>query len=382
MMERYPFFESGKLAGYVRAFSDFVEVMVEDRLYLYLWEKDCGFLHSGGGSFLRAVYEPPLDNSAGSAVDLEARVREAAQAVGDKLRGRRVMVDFSGGKDSTLNLLAVAMLSELVGFRAIPVYVHVPYLEPPSSIDYAERVAGRLGLELEVVEADRRMMLFYLNRDGLPRRGTRWCTFLKMKALREAMKAVGADIEAKAERIAESGKRAEKLSKTFAKTAYLAGKTLNLVYDMPIEQVALELVSRRFVHPHYLEGLPRVSCSLCPYKGLYELAISREHKLEDWGLVEHSVKRLHQRYYHALSWEEYWSYALWRYDPTVALMRAREVQRIRSEEELSLERAKSMFSSLWREENLKALRECASTAPGAFGRLPNSILNFDVLESL
>ena len=381
MMERYPFFKGGRLAGYVRTFSDFVEVL-EGGHRLYLWEGDRGLLHEGRGDFMMAVYEPPLEKPTGGCADFEERVRQAAEALGDKLQGRRVMVDFSGGKDSTLNLLAVVMLSELVGFRAIPVYVRVPYLEPPSNIDHAERLAGRLGLKLEVVEADRRMMLFYLNRDGLPRRGTRWCTFLKMKALREAMKAVGADIEAKAERVAESGKRAEKLSKTFAKTAYLAGKTLNLVYDMPIEQVALELVSRRLVHPHYLEGLPRVSCSLCPYKGLYELAISREHELEDWGLIEHVARRVHQRYYHALSWEEYWSYVLWRYDPTLALMRARERRCTCSEEELSLERAKSMFSSLWREENLKALRECASTAPGAFGKLPNGILNFDVHEPL
>lgn len=365
MMERYPFFDKGKLVGYVRTFSDFVEVVAEGRLDLYLWENACGLLHDKGGIFLRAVYEPPLDNPTSRAVELEARVREAAEVVGDKLRGRRVMVDFSGGKDSTLNLLAVAELSELVGFRVVPVYVHVPYLEPPNSIDHAERIAGRLGFELEVVEADRRMMLFYLARDGLPRRGTRWCTFLKMKALREAMKAVGADFEAKAERIAESGKRAEKLSKAFARTAYLTGKTLNLVYDMPIGRVAFELVRRRLVHPHYLEGLPRVSCSLCPYKGLYELAISREHELEDWGLIERAAKRLHQRYYHAIPWEKFWGYMLWRYDPTLALIRAREGERISFfERGLSLEHAKSMFSSLWREENFEALREASELAAG------------------
>jgi len=361
MMERYPFFEGGRLAGYMRTFSDFVEV-VEGGLRLYLWEGDRGLLHGGRGDFLMAVYEPPLERPTGGCADLEERVRQAAVALGDKLRGRRVMVDFSGGKDSTLNLLAVAMLSELVGSRAIPVYVHVPYLEPPSNIDHAERIAGRLGLELEVVEADRRMVLFYLGRDGLPRRGTRWCTFLKMKALREAMKAVGADVEAKAERVAESGKRAEKLSRTFSKTAYLAGKTLNLVYDMPIEQVAFELVRRRLVHPHYLEGLPRVSCSLCPYKGLYELVISREHELEDRSLIEHVARRLHQRYYHVVPWEEFWGYALWRYDPALALIRLRERERSSAEEELSLGEARNMLSSLWREENLEALRKARSVA--------------------
>jgi len=364
MMERYPFFESGKLAGYVRTFSDFVEVL-RGGSRLYLWEGERGLLHGGRGDFLKAVYEPPLEAPAGAGGSLEERVRAAAEAVGDKLRGRRVMVDFSGGKDSTLNLLAVAELSGLVGFRAIPVYVHVPYLEPPSCIDHAERMAGRLGFELEVVEADRRMMLFYLSRDGLPRRGTRWCTFLKMRALREAMKAVGADFEAKAERAAESGKRAEKLSKTFARTAYLAGKTLNLVYDLPIERLALELVSRRLVHPHYLEGLPRVSCSLCPYKGLYELAISRRHELEDWGLVEHAARRVHQRYYHAVPWEEFWGYALWRYDPTLALIRLRERSLVDAGSSLGLEEVRRMFSSLWREENLEALREILKQPRGA-----------------
>jgi hypothetical protein len=71
---------------------------------------------------------------------------------------------------------------------------------------------------------------------------------------------------------------------------------------------------------------------------------------------------LHQRYYHAIPWEEFWSYVLWRYDPTLALIRLREWERTNPKEELSLEKVINLFSSLWREENLEALRKARFVA--------------------
>ncbi len=347
MMEYYPYFREGRLAGFIRTFSDYLEVFSGGNSRYYLWEGDQGLPHGGGTPFFRAFYEPPLKPET-SLVDLEERVSQAAAAIGGKLRGRHLLVDFSGGKDSTLNLLLVSLLSERVGFRVTPVYVHVPYLEPPSNVDHAERIAGKLGYDLEVVEASRGQMLFYLGREGLPRRGSRWCTFLKMRALREAWKRLSPDYEARAERLAESGKRMERLSLAFSKSAYIAGKTLNLVYDLPALAVARALGERGLIHPHYTDGLPRVSCSLCPYRSLYELTLSRAYPLEDEGLVEHVAYAQFRRLYSAVAqWEEFWKYALWRFPPSAARWRLGEREAASTDGVLALEEVRSMFRSMW-----------------------------------
>jgi len=269
MMEYYPFFREGRLAGFVRTFSDYLEVFAEGSSRYYLWEGDRGLLHSGSTTFFRAFYEPPLE----------------------------------------------------------------PRISP---------------VNLEVVEANRGQMLFYLSREGLPRRGSRWCTSLKMRALREARRRLSPDYEARAERLAESGKRMERLSLAFSRGAYIAGKTLNLVYDLPALAVAQVLRERGLVHPHYLDGLPRVSCSLCPYRSLYELTLSRAYPLEDEGLVEHAVRMQFQRLYSAVSqWEEFWGYALWRFTPSAARWRLEERRAAGAGELLTLEEARSMFRSMW-----------------------------------
>jgi hypothetical protein len=169
-----------------------------------------------------------------------------------------------------------------------------------------------------------------------------------MRALREARRRLSPDYEARAERLAESGKRMERLSLAFSRTAYIAGKTLNLVYDLPALAVAQVLREHDLVHPHYLYGLPRVSCSLCPYRSLYELVLSRAYPLEDEGLVEHAAYMQFRRLYSSVScWEEFWSYALWRFPPSAARWRMEEKEAAGAGEALALEEARSMFKSMW-----------------------------------
>ncbi|MEM0335114.1 MAG: hypothetical protein QXT33_01710 [Thermofilum sp.] len=348
MMERYPFFRGGRLEGFVRTYGDYLEVTRLEREDVYLWEGRVGVRYTGGSPFFKACYEPPTAPSSASLDSLEERLKRVADSIGSKLAGRKVMVDFSGGKDSTLNLFLLKALSERVSFQVAPVYVHMPFLEPPENIDHAQWIAGKLGYDLEVVEPSRQQILFFLHRHGLPRRGQRWCTYLKMRALREARKRISPNYEARAERVAESGKRAERLSRAYSKAAFLSGASLNLVYDLGIEQVASVLREQGLVHPHYLDGLPRVSCSLCPYRSLYELELSSQYPLEDEGLVEHVASSLYRRFYSVrVSWEEFWSYRLWRFPPSIALARLEERAHTRVEDSLSLEEAREMFRSIW-----------------------------------
>lgn len=350
MMEKYPFLSPSGRRGYVRSFSDYIEVEYEgEPSSLYLWSQGSGSLYRGSTGFFKSVYEPPLAEKGWSTeAPVEDRVAEVARRHGEKLKGKHVMADLSGGKDSTANLYLLTKLQEIVGFKVTAVYVHMPYLEPVENIAFAEKVASRLGVDLRIVEPDRRKLEFYLLREGLPKRGDRWCTYLKTRALREAKKEIGAEVEAKAERALEAGKRYERLSGLAKRKVYFNGGVVNLVHDLSAAEVAGIVRRAGLVHPHYLQGLPRVSCRFCPYRGLYELEVSSKHEVEDEGLVEWVMARTYRNYYSSVTpLETFLELHLWRYTPSVARLRVLEAGYVDPDSKISLSEARKMFSWIW-----------------------------------
>ena len=343
-MERYPVYRGDSHCCYVRTLPDFLEVTGPQGERHYFWLGGEGVEYSG--PLTRLYWEEPHTPPPWPRVTLEERVRLVAERHGDRLRGRRVMADFSGGKDSAASLAILSRLSEELGFKLTAVYVHMPYLEPSRNLDVAEREAEKLGVDLLVVEADRKRVLYYLSREGLPRRGRRWCTYLKTRALRGAKKKLAPDYEAKAERMVEAGKRMKRLSEMLRKDTFLEGPTINVVYDLELTDVAAIAGRAGLVHPDYLDGVPRVSCKYCPYRSLYELEAQRS-EVEDEALVEEVAYRQWRLYYSArVSWEEYWSRHLWRFPPTLAAIIAGAEPTGR--ERVSLEEARELFSSIWR----------------------------------
>ncbi|PLJ77347.1 phosphoadenosine phosphosulfate reductase domain-containing protein [Infirmifilum sp. SLHALR2] len=349
MMEAYPVLVDGKAEGFVRTFGDYVEVTRGNVQEHYLWLGDRGFGLKTESELFRILYESPILPSLEPREGLlEERVTQAATALRETLDGKLVMADLSGGKDSTAQLLILSRLREHIDFKLLAVYVHVPYLEPPENIDIAERIANKLGVEFLYVEADRRMMQFYLMREGLPRRGIRWCTYLKTRALREARKALGADFEAKGDRMLESGKRMSRLKGLATKSSFVQGRTLNLVYDFTALDAARIVAEHDLVHPHYLLGIPRVSCRFCPYRSLYELKAAEAQEVEDLGLLEHSAMLMYRRHYSSVAtWDLFWELALWRYQPTLARLRLKELSNADFAKTLTLGDVKAMFRSLW-----------------------------------
>jgi len=348
-MERYPVISNGQVRGYVRTFSDFVECTCDATTKTYLWSGDAGSLYAGNGPFYNAVYEPPTSGILGKSLDsLEERINQVAAKHGKHLEGKHVMADLSGGKDSTANLVLLQRLRERVNFKLTAVYVHMPFLEPVENYKFVEEVSSKLGVPLETATPDRSKLLYYLATQGLPKRGDRWCTYLKTRSLREAKKRIKADFEAKAERALEAGKRYERLSSLATKGAFLSGGVVNLVHDLTITDVAGILRETGLIHPHYLQGLPRVSCRFCPYRGLYELKASEKHEVEDEGLVESILARTHREYYsNVSSREEFLNYHLWRFTPTLAKLRLSEEQATSTNEKVTIRQVQEMFSSLW-----------------------------------
>ncbi len=248
---------------------------------------------------------------------LEEHVERVARSVGRELRGRRVVLGYSGGKDSTAALLVLLRLVERLGIKLDVMYIHMPFIESPRNVRFVEEVARRLGINIEIVEAPRKKMKSYLLWRGLPRRGDRWCTFFKVKPMREYRKRHRGALEVVADRIMEAPKRLEKLAAPAARHEYLSGRKFRPTFLMTLLDVVKVVRDAGLVHPAYLDGLPRVACTLCPFKALHEFRIVEE--LEDPGLIETVLRKEHRKWYSEIPWEDFTRHHLWRYPRREAL---------------------------------------------------------------
>ncbi len=281
----------------------------------------------------------------------DEQAERLARLVGRELRGRRVVLGYSGGKDSTAALLVLLGLQERVGFRLDVMYIHIPYIESPRNVRFVEEVAKRLSIDIEIVEAPRKKFRSYLLWRGLPRRGDRWCTFFKVKPMREYKKRHRGALEVVADRLTEAPKRLEKLAGPASRHEYLSGRKFRPTYLMTLLDVVRIVRDSGLVHPAYLDGLPRVACHLCPFKSLHEFTVTEE--LEDPGLIEAVLKKEHRKWYSEIPYEEFVRHHLWRYPRREALLvyRVKKLLEKLAErgelEEIRAEEANAGYRSVW-----------------------------------
>ena len=88
---------------------------------------------------------------------------------------------------------------------------------------------------------------------------------------------------------------------------------------MPITDIMFIVKKWGLVHPAYKDGLPRVSCTLCPYRTLYEFNVVET--LEDPGLIDEVLLKEHRKsyVYSKIPFEDFVSDGLWRFKPNTAL---------------------------------------------------------------
>ena len=272
---------------------------------------------------------------------------------GGELEGKTIMVNFSGGKDSTAVLAVAAGLAERVkGLRVYAVYSHVTFLEPVRNIDFAVRAGERLGVEVEVVEADRELMRKRLLEEGLPYRGRRWCTYMKLRPIKRLKKQRRPHVIADGDRMAEAFKRFLRLYQMSPRAPRLySGGRLRPIYIWTLLDVALNVRALGLVHPDYLEGLPRVACMMCPYKALHEFREEQLRLLEDPGLIEEAIRVSYRRWYSdtGIPWEDFRRQHLWRHHPAVAakMYRAKKLLERMTLEEITAGPVEAMYRSLW-----------------------------------
>ncbi len=232
-----------------------------------------------------------------------------------------VLTGLSGGKDSVTAAVVIDELSLRVPLKLKPMYVYVPYIDSLTSRRFIEeRVSKALSAELIIESPKGRDVRRYLKWRGMPRRGLRWCTYFKVKPMREFMKLNQEAVEVVADRVTESLKRAWKLIKFASERLVLAGRRFRPTYLMTLLDVLGIVKSLNLIHPHYMEGCPRVACALCPYKSLHELHEGVWRDVEDAGLIEEVLRRDWSKRYSGLgiSYEDFRSGALWRFTPKLA----------------------------------------------------------------
>ena len=168
-------------------------------------------------------------------------IREHANNVG---------VPFSGGKDS----LACLILAKKALGDVKAIYIRTNY-DMPYTDEYVECICEKLGVNLIVENVN-----LDVEKYGMPTHKNRWCTKLKIEALKRVVKSEGIDTLVVGDREAESRVRRERpvvferVVKEIFPIKYWSGA-----------MVQLYVIMNGFnLHPLYYKGFYRLGCTICP----------------------------------------------------------------------------------------------------------------------
>lgn len=371
-VERYPVVSGGGIRGWQVTGGDFTAVYGVDGslVRLVFWVAPgrgldaTGFYDAGAQCLRIGGFEYPVWRMLEDIPWRPAYVSESPRGYVEWLSGRlreerarrgRVLVNFSGGKDSMATLYVVSELSDEYGFEPHAAYVHVWPLEPEENTAFAERAARGLGAEFHGLEADREYMASRLRRTGLPYRGARWCTYQKLRPLKMLRRELFPDYVAQGERLLESWKRFRRLHQLSRRPRITTGGMMRPIYVTSLLDVVRMTRETGYIHPDYLQGHPRVACLACPYRSLHEFPRDWVDRLPEPGLLEEALKTTYRVRGFAekgISYEEFLEQNLWRYHVEEAsrLHRLRRLLEERGVEEVDAGSVNTGYRSLWVEQ--------------------------------
>ncbi len=181
----------------------------------------------------------------------------------------RVVVPWSGGKDSTAALLLAVKAFGRGGVEAVYVDTGLDYA---FTRRYLDMVAGMLGVEYRVVEAP----VARLVREGWRLSiGYRWCTGLKLEALKSYVSRLdGRVLLVVGDRGAESQRRLWRTPLGRERLLGAAGRAAPLKAWGAIHVQLYLLANRVPLHPLYALGFYRIGCCLCPSLREWEVSAS------------------------------------------------------------------------------------------------------------
>ena len=171
-----------------------------------------------------------------------------------------VGVPISGGKDST----AALILATKAFPRVKALYVKVSH-EMPYTDEYVEELCKALGVTLV-----KREVQFDVERLGLPSHENRWCTELKIKALKEIATPtlIAGDREAESRTRRRRKEVEHRIAKELFPLKYWSGAMVQLYI----------LMHGIRLHPFYYKGFYRIGCTICPSLSEWEKGILAQIK--------------------------------------------------------------------------------------------------------
>ncbi len=250
--------------------------------------------------------------------DVDHYIYTLAEIVGSKLKDKRLVLWYSGGKDSTSALYIILRLQELINFKLFVGYIHVPFLDGEENSKFIDFVERKFSIDIIRASIGKNYMYRLLMERGLPYRGYRWCTYnAKIKVMRKIKRNLNCDFEISAERIFESFKRFRSLREYAKQFMFISGNQFKPIFPLTILDIVNICKKIDLVHPHYLQGCSRISCSLCPYRTIIELNKTLKDT-HDPGLVEELIRITHKKYHSTIGYDIYKRYALWRFSPKIS----------------------------------------------------------------
>ncbi|NPA97180.1 MAG: phosphoadenosine phosphosulfate reductase family protein [Crenarchaeota archaeon] len=200
----------------------------------------------------------------------------------------KVVVPFSGGKDSTLALYIATRAIDPSKVTAVYVDTGVEF---PLNREYVEKIASELGVELVKLRAPVRDEI--IRRGELPSHRCRWCTELKVAALERYVRSLGDRIAViVGDRDSESRSRSWRPS---------VRDSEGVRYIAPIKPWSTAQIQATLINvgiepnPLYLLGFYRVGCYVCPSLRAWELeVIHRNPRFFRDVLLDDLFKRFEQ----------------------------------------------------------------------------------------
>ncbi len=185
---------------------------------------------------------------------LEALERVSMEFLKSQAEGE-VGVPVSGGKDSTACLILAAKVFPKLKALYIKTSHEVPYTE-----EYVEELCRELGVPLIKKEVK-----FDVESLGLPTHENRWCTELKMKALKEIATStlIVGDREAESRTRRRRAEVEHRLGRELFPLKYWSGAMVQLYI----------LMHGIKLHPFYYKGFYRLGCTICPSLSEWEKVI-------------------------------------------------------------------------------------------------------------
>lgn len=373
MTELYPVIEDEKLLGVIGSGGEVTKLCLskgmsshECRYYLWISRDlavDITPMITGSGVYVDGVRIPIISWTksmpyihARTFADFESYVEELAKILKSSIESRNVVLGFSGGKDSTALLIILLELQKYVSFKLHVVYVKLPFIDSPENIKFIDKVSKTLNIDIEILVPKRRDFRSMLQWRGLPKWGDRWCTYYKVKPMRDYMKKLDNPIEAIGDRVLESPKRLSKWVRILEQMKLATERRLMPILTLTLPDIVLILRSRNLVNPLYLKGLPRISCTYCPFKTLYEFSLNEE--VEDPGFIDEIIRRDYRKRYHEIPFDEFEEHELWRFSPELskALLKLKhEVLKREEYQVLRLNSVSRIYTSIWSSQTLSNL---------------------------